>query len=716
LEQFMHAQAACPESKQLRGLLEGGLARELETQLADHLSSCGRCQRVLESLTAQIAADVGQQLRPGRSVPSMSEGLQQAIQQLLYWTPLPEMAEESNWTEEMLLRSLDPSPTPGHLGRLGAYEVVAILGRGGFGVVFKAFDATLNRFVALKVLAPHLASNAAARKRFAREARAAAAVRDEHVVAIHGVEEAKGLPYLVMEYISGISLQQRLDSNGPLAVEEIVRIGRQTAAGLAAAHAQGLIHRDIKPANILLENKVDRVKITDFGLARAADDAGQTQSGVLAGTPQYMAPEQARGEPLDHRADLFSLGSVLYALGTGRPPFRAANTLAILRRINEETPQAVRQINPSIPPWLEEVIARLQAKEPSQRFSSAAEVADLFDRYLAYLQQPATGAQPAVPPQVPHRRRNRAWHGPVATACLLGALLLFALAPIEERQPEVGTPRVYQDFRGRPIDTHLFRLAGPKARQQMTVEPEGLRIALPAPGVQPQPTGLIANFPVSGDFEITTSYELLQADKPANGFTVGVQLYLLMESPTQEAVLLGRFNTSDQGDVYNCARLGTHAEGKRRYHSDYYPTGTRAGRLRLARRGSLVSYLVAEAEREEFREIHKANLGTDDLKIVRVAADTGNSDSPVEVRIGDLEIRALKVPAEFSPPPSASRRRWFFYLYPALALLTISLLLSGSWLWQRRRHRKVVEKAVTKPLVPAGAARSKSVTKDLRQS
>src|SRR5262249_48641709 len=148
------------------------------------------------------------------------------------------------------------------------------------------------------------------------EGRAAAAVSHEHIVAIHGVDEANGLPYLVMEYVSGISLQERLDRSGPLETKEILRIGMQVASGLAAAHAQGLIHRDIKPANILLENGFERVKITDFGLARAVDDASLTQSGVLAGTPMYMAPEQARGEALDHRADLFSLGSVLYALCT----------------------------------------------------------------------------------------------------------------------------------------------------------------------------------------------------------------------------------------------------------------------------------------------------------------------------------------------------------------------------------------------------------------
>ena len=153
------------------------------------------------------------------------------------------------------------------------------------------------------------------------------------MVAIHDVDEVDGLPYLVMEYVPGMSLQQHLEDGGPLELEEIVRIGMQTAAGLAAAHEQGLIHRDVKPANILLADGVGRVKLSDFGLARAADDAGLTQSGVIAGTPLYMAPEQAHGDPLDYRADLFSLGSVLYALCIGRPPFRAPTTMAVLKRV-----------------------------------------------------------------------------------------------------------------------------------------------------------------------------------------------------------------------------------------------------------------------------------------------------------------------------------------------------------------------------------------------
>src|SRR5262245_18779930 len=166
----------------------------------------------------------------------------------------------------------------------------------------------------------------------------------------------------------------------------------QAASGLAAAHAQGLVHRDIKPSNILLENGVQRVRISDFGLARAIDDASLTQCGVVAGTPEYMAPEQARGEALDPRADLFSLGSVLYAMCTGRPPSRAANTPAALRRVEEATPRPVREVNPDIPDWLAAVITRLHAKDPAERFQSASEVADLLCRQLAQLQQSGPAA------------------------------------------------------------------------------------------------------------------------------------------------------------------------------------------------------------------------------------------------------------------------------------------------------------------------------------
>jgi serine/threonine protein kinase len=249
---------------------------------------------------------------------------------------------------EQALTFLAPPREPGTLARLDHYDVLEVIGRGATGVVLRARDTKLQRVVALKVLAPRLAASSSARQRFVREAQAAAAVRDDHVIAIHAVSDDGPLPYLVMEYIAGVTLED-LIQRGALQPQEILRIGMQVARGLAAAHAQGLIHRDIKPANILLENGVQRVKITDFGLARAAADAGGTEHAVIAGTPRFMAPCQARGEPTSERSDLFSLGAVLYTLCTGRPPFDGDTTVAVLKSVCEDTPPPVRATRPDVP-------------------------------------------------------------------------------------------------------------------------------------------------------------------------------------------------------------------------------------------------------------------------------------------------------------------------------------------------------------------------------
>jgi WD40 repeat protein/tRNA A-37 threonylcarbamoyl transferase component Bud32 len=332
---------------------------------------------------------------------------------------------------------LSPPEKPGQLGRMGHYEVLELTGRGGMGIVLKALDKKLQRVVAIKAMLPQLATSANARQRFVREARAAAGIRNEHVIDIHAVEEENGLPYLVMEYISGVSLQERLDRS-PLTVKEVLRIGTQTARGLAAAHAQGLVHRDIKPANILLENGIERVKITDFGLARTVDDASLTQSGVIAGTPHYMAPEQARGEQVDHRADLFGLGSLLYTMCTGRPPFRAENTMAILKRVCEDTPHAIQELNPDVPDWLAATITRLHAKDPAQRFQSAAEVGRYLENGLAHLQQPSATPAPVVAAgrTAGSAGSRRRW------LAVVGAALLAAAAV-------VAIPRLFEWQRGK---------------------------------------------------------------------------------------------------------------------------------------------------------------------------------------------------------------------------------------------------------------------------
>jgi hypothetical protein len=338
-----------------------------------------------------------------------------------------EARDEPPADEPDAVEFLEPGAPPGFLGKLGPYHVIDVVGRGGMGVVLKAHDPALDRVVAIKVLAPALAVSANARRRFVREARAAAAVSHEHVVTIHAVDEAGAgdvrLPYLVMQFVSGRSLEARLRATGPLKVEEVLRIGMQAAAGLAAAHAQGLVHRDVKPANIMLENGVERVKLTDFGLARAADDASITITGQVTGTPHYMAPEQARGERVDHRADLFSLGSVMYALCTGRPPFGGSTPISTLRNVCEREPVPIARLNEDIPPWLCDLVAALMRKDPSQRPATAAAVAAQLEQHLARLQHPAGRESDAAATARTARLRLRPR---VAAAVAVAAVVLVA--------------------------------------------------------------------------------------------------------------------------------------------------------------------------------------------------------------------------------------------------------------------------------------------------
>ena len=378
----------CPSIESLKALLAERLPLSEQARLAAHLDVCAACQHRVEGITAGQQAWPGMAHKLSEPRPTPEPALRHVMERLKEGKD-EVTRDEPAFSADLPLGFLSPTDKPGQLGRLERYEVLEEIGRGGMGVVLKAFDPSLHRVVAIKVLAPQLATSGVARKRFLREAKAAAAVTHDHIVTIHAVDEANGLPYLVMQYIAGLSLQERIDKEGPLELAEILRIGMQTAAGLAAAHAQGIVHRDIKPANILLEEGVQRVKITDFGLARAMDDASLTQSGFVAGTPLYMAPEQARGEALDQRADLFSLGSVIYTMCTGRPPFRAANTLAVLRRVSEESPRPIRETNPEVPDWLAAVVEKLQAKHPADRFQSAAEVVEVLGQHLAQLQHAA---------------------------------------------------------------------------------------------------------------------------------------------------------------------------------------------------------------------------------------------------------------------------------------------------------------------------------------
>lgn len=328
---------------------------------------------------------------------------------------------------------------------LSGYQIRGVVGKGGMGIVVRARDKKLDRDVAIKFLVPEWAGHEAARERFLREARAAAAIRHDNVVTIHSVREVDGVPLLEMELIQGESLAERIQRTGAMSALEVARLAIQIARGLDAAHKKGLIHRDIKPGNILLEATEEvattlvsadergtcRAKITDFGLARVTSEESLTNSGLIAGTPQYMSPEQAEGKVIDHRSDLFSLGSVMYAMCAGRAPFQADSALGVLRQVSDFAPPSLHERNGKIPDWLLAIIERLMAKKPEDRFQSAGDVVEALRRgYEIACQSPASDSSPLLTPPVASATASidhgggKKWLRLVATALL--PIALFA--------------------------------------------------------------------------------------------------------------------------------------------------------------------------------------------------------------------------------------------------------------------------------------------------
>lgn len=437
---------AC-DFQRLRLLLADQLPPDQSTELTEHLSDCGACRQALERLAADPEwwAEVGVSFRENSTLVGPPEMTQPLVETAGEEAPTDldlESCEES-FTDESWRQFLDPCDEPGTMGRLGEYEILEVIGRGGMSVVLKAYHRELSRSVAIKVMAFHLASSPTARQRFNREARAAAAILHPNVMPIFSVCITAPLPYLVMPLVCCESLQQRIDRQGPLDCCEILRIGMQVARGLAAAHAQGLVHRDVKPANVLLEKPanvllekgVERVLLTDFGLALAADDLALTRDGQVAGTPQYMSPEQAQSQPVDARSDLFSLGSVIYVMATGINPFPGETAPAILRNICDTIPIPIRKVTPLVPTWLERIVATLHCKDPAARYQTAEEVADLLERCLAHLQQPNVTPLPnALRDVTPPVSTRVAW-GLLSLLVLLGSLAGWGLW-LNRREPK----------------------------------------------------------------------------------------------------------------------------------------------------------------------------------------------------------------------------------------------------------------------------------------
>ena len=321
-------------------------------------------------------------------------------------------AEDMDTSVE-LIPLLAPALEPDEIGRLGQYRVLTTLGQGGMGVVFYAEDAHLQRPVAIKVMRPQIAQNPASRQRFLAEARAAAKVTSDHVVTIYQIAEAGGSAFVAMELLRGESLDDFLKRTPVAPVRQLIRVAREIATGLTAAHAQGVVHRDIKPGNIWLEAPNGRVKILDFGLARATDSGVQlTHSGEIVGTPAYMSPEQANGANVDPRTDLFSLGAVMYRMATGEMPFPGSSPMAVLSSLANTTPLPPHAVNPDVPTALSDLIMRLLAKDPEQRPASASEIVSALAAIESQPETPHAAlltSVPATSPKQPKRRSVGVW-------------------------------------------------------------------------------------------------------------------------------------------------------------------------------------------------------------------------------------------------------------------------------------------------------------------
>jgi hypothetical protein len=253
----------------------------------------------------------------------------------------------------------------------GRYQVLKELGRGGMGIVFQAYDKQLNEQVAIKILSPLLSNDPEALERLKREVSAARRITHMNVIRIHDIAEANGLHYVSMEFFFGTNLKDHIKRSGTLSLMQAYDIASQICEGLDAAHRQGVIHRDLKSQNIII-NPSNQIKIIDFGLAHTAHFQGMTATGLIMGTPEYMSPEQVSGKKVDERADIYSLGIILYELFTGRVPFSGDSAIAVGFKQLKDAPPSLREINPQLPEAVEKVILKALEKDPANRFGSVA--------------------------------------------------------------------------------------------------------------------------------------------------------------------------------------------------------------------------------------------------------------------------------------------------------------------------------------------------------
>ena len=386
----------CPSPEVLRECLEA--MPDPNPMLASHLESCLDCQATLSFVAGQETWWGEAQQFLSCELDPIAARISSRVCPLTSSEQLTSVGVDVLLAHELQqLQSLLEAPShPELLGRIGRYELEQLVGRGGMGLVFRAHDTELHRVVAIKTLALHLIPIGAARERFVRESRASAALAHPHIVPMYDVVHDGPVPALVMQYIAGPTLHAWIQEHGSMPWQDALKIGSQLADALSAAHEHGLVHRDIKPGNVLLEANGSRALLTDFGLARVLDAATMTQSGILTGTPEYMSPEQANGESVDERSDLFSLGSLIYTMLAGHAPFRAKEPMAILHRVCNASHLPLYRVDPEIPLEISRLVDRLLAKNPQHRFLTAKELRDKMLELSRSPRRPPLAAAPAL--------------------------------------------------------------------------------------------------------------------------------------------------------------------------------------------------------------------------------------------------------------------------------------------------------------------------------